>query len=732
MSLYACRHHAAFVIAAGLMIGFSWTAWQAASTLGWELPHELEGKPLILAATVYSLPVSDKFGTHFTAFVDSSTDQNNKPKGHAYVRLTWVGAKKLRVGDSYQLTLRLKRIHGLRNPGGFDYEAWAMQNGLRASGSVLQHYPQKFLGHRKLFAPVNQVRQILYDRITASLPSSPTAPWLLALMIGERSSAPPQHWLILRATGTNHLMAIAGLHIGLIAGMIHFLIRRIWSRSSLLVSLYPSQLASALAALVVAWIYSALAGFSIPTQRACIMLTFFMFALLARRALPAWHAWSAALLTVLLFNPHSVLSESFWLSFGTIALIIFGMQARLSPQGLWWKWFRVQWVIGFGLIPFSLLFFQQASLISAAANSIAIPWLGFLILPFCMLSTIFLFMSPALGEFFLYLADKSLVGLWKILEWFAQLDYAVWTQAIPSHWLLMSTMLACLILLMPVGAPGRWVGLIWFMPIILYQPLALSPNEFRVTTLDVGQGLSVIVETSHHALIFDAGPTFGSKFDTGESVVLPYLYSAGITRIDKMIISHGDNDHIGGAWAVIRAFKIDAILTSAVEKFPAGRAATCLAGTTWQWDGVRFEILYPTLDVMRLGNDSSCVLRISNNRHSILLTGDIEKFAESQLLQTSGINLHASMLTAPHHGSKTSSQHAFIQAVAPEYVIFATGYRNRYHFPHLSVVRDYQKEGVIMLNTVNAGAIQFYMRNNKRDIEISKYRIHNQHYWNDV
>lgn len=271
LSLGACRYHIIFMMIAGLMLGFAWTGWQAASSLEWQLPHELEGKPLMVRATIYSLPISDKFGTHFTAYVDSVQHENFI--GHTYVRLTWMNAQHLRVGDSYQLSVRLKRIHGVRNPGSFDYEAWALQGGLRASGTVITRYPQKYLTHRRFFSPVNQIRQILYDRITTALPSSPTSPWLLALMIGERSSAPPQHWEILRATGTNHLMAIAGLHIGLIAGMIHFMMRRLWSRSTLLVSLYPAQLAAAFSALTVAWIYSALAGFSIPTQRACIMLT---------------------------------------------------------------------------------------------------------------------------------------------------------------------------------------------------------------------------------------------------------------------------------------------------------------------------------------------------------------------------------------------------------------------------------------------------------------------------
>jgi len=348
-----------------------------------------------------------------------------------------------------------------------------------------------------------------------------------------------------------------------------------------------------------------------------------------------------------------------------------------------------------------------------------------------MLSSIFLFIWPPLGSVFLRMADISLSGLWVVLEWFAHLDFSVWTQSIPSSWILLTTIFACLMLLLPAGVPGKWLGLIWLLPVIFFHPSVPARNDFWVTTLDVGQGLSVIVQTKQHTLIFDAGPKFGSQLDTGESVVLPYLHYAGIRYIDKMIISHGDNDHLGGANAVLREIKTGSILTSAVEKFPENAASICLANMTWQWDGVNFKILYPTIESLKLGNDSSCVLRIDNGKHSILLTGDIEKFAEKQLLTQAVQNLNADILTAPHHGSKTSSQKDFIAAVHPSYVIFATGYRNRYHFPHALVVRNYQEKEVMMLNTVDTGALQFRLKKNDGMVKPKQYRIDNHHYWHD-
>lgn len=715
---------------AGFFIGFAWAGWAAYAMQERLLLHELEGKPVMLRGVIQSLPVKDSFGMHFLFTAESLQFAGQRITCNYLVRLSWVQAPPLNVGDVYHLYVRLRRIHGMRNPDGFDYEAWSHQNGIAASGSIITQMPVKYLGHRVLHAPVNQIRQKLQQRIAEHLPASKTSHWLFALMIGERSAVQPDQWQILRATGTNHLMAIAGLHIGLISGLMHALVQFFWRRSRYLTTKYPAQLAAAVAALITAWIYSALAGFSIPTQRACVMVSFFILALLARRQLPAWHAWCASLLTVLVLNPASVLSESFWLSFGTIALIIFGMSGRLAPRGLWWKWGRVQWVIGLGLLPLSLLFFQQTSLVSVVANSIAIPWLGLFILPFCMLSEFFLFICPGLGGFFLQAADMSLSLLWLLLEWFAQLDYAVWMHSMPSLWLLIITVIACLMLLLPAGMPARWLGIIWLLPIYFFQSRTPELNDFWVTTLDVGQGLSVIVQTRSHTLIYDAGPSLGSQFDTGESVVLPYLHYAGIKQIDNMIISHGDNDHIGGAGAVIRNINVKKVLTSAVEKLQYFPAQLCLAGMSWQWDGVAFNMIYPTLESLQLGNDSSCVLRIDNGRHSVLLTGDIEKFAERQLL-SSGTNLTADILTAPHHGSKTSSQKDFITAVHPQYVIFATGYRNRYHFPHVQVVTNYQDKNVMMINTVDAGAVQFRLEKNSQWIKPRLYRMDNHHYWND-
>jgi competence protein ComEC len=551
-------------------------------------------------------------------------------------------------------------------------------------------------------------------------------------MFGERNGIPQQDWQVLRSTGTNHLMAIAGLHIGMIAGLIHSLVTWLWRRSEMFTLHMPAMIAGAYASLAVAIFYAALAGFSLPAQRACIMLSVYTLTLINRHKINPWHSWASALLFVLLLNPADVLTESFWLSFSTIALIIFGMSGRLAPAGLWWKWGRVQWVVGIGLVPLSLFLFQQTSFISFVANSISIPWLGLFILPVCLSGGVFTLIAPRLGELLLTLADKSLGLLWKILAWLAQLNMASWHHAMPGELVLFATVIGVVFLLVPGGFPGRWLGLVWLLPLFLIKPARPQPGDFFLTLLDAGQGLSAVVQTDKHILVFDAGPRFADSMDAGADIVLPYLRIINAKQIDMIVISHGDNDHIGGAPALMKNLPILSINTSVPEKLPSPVTHYCFAGSSWRWDGVNFTFLYPTKENLHLSNDSSCVLRIDNGVQSILLTGDIEKYAETDLLARTPAQLSARILIAPHHGSKTSGLPAFVAAVHPDYVLYATGYRNRYHFPHASVVAAYSNIRAHELNTALTGTITFKLNKHSEIQQPERYRDAYRKYWMDT
>jgi len=725
IELFFVKKYRFFRYFSAVLLGFSWAAWYVHVLFSWSLPAELEGKPMLVSGYIASLPNTTETRTSFLFSLETIQSKSV----HATIKLSSQNElKNLCVGDKWQLVVKLKRIHGLMNPGGFDYESRALQEGIRASGYIVANTNNKLLASHWYHNAFNRVRQQLKNKIEINLPKSNTSAWIVALALGERQNISAESWEILRNTGTNHLMAIAGLHIGFMSSVIFFLASGCWRRIPKLMLMIPAQFAGGFFALCAAILYAALAGFSIPTQRACFMLSVALIMLITRRIMLSWQAWCLALLAVLLINPLSVLTESFWLSFSSVALIIYGMSGRLNPQNLWWKLGRIQWIIALGLIPLSIWLFQQFSLISFLANSIAIPWVGFIIVPLTLLGCFALIFSAKLGGVILLLADKLLAILWSILTYLSHLSWANWYCMIPNIWVLLAACVGMVIVLLPAGFPGKFFGAIWFLPLIFYHYPAPPLGDVWFSLLDVGQGLSAVVQTKNHILVFDAGPKYGSNYDMGESVVAPFLRSIGAKKIDMLVISHPDNDHVGGAKALFHYFQVLHTKTSAPDQLLPLSSQYCLRGESWQWDNVNFQFLYPTPENLNLDNNSSCVLLITNRANKrILLTGDIEKLAEEYLTQHDEKKLAADILVAPHHGSKTSAIDEFVTDVNPRYVLFPVGYRNRYHFPHASVVEKYQQIHASLFATDKSGAIQIAL--GTEISALTQYR-QQQHYWN--
>ncbi|MFN3786410.1 MAG: DNA internalization-related competence protein ComEC/Rec2, partial [Thiothrix sp.] len=263
-----------------------------------------------------------------------------------------------------------------------------------------------------------------------------------------------------------------------------------------------------------------------------------------------------------------------------------------------------------------------------------------------------------------------------------------------------------LLLVAPRGVPGRWLGIVLMLPVVTFQPERPGAGAFRVTVLDVGQGLSTVVQTAQHTLVFDSGPRAADSFDTGQLVVLPWLYGAGIRHIDRLMISHADNDHSGGARALLKALPVKQVWTNVPDLLPEYHPVLCRAGQQWEWDGVSFRVLHPSENFSdKHENNQSCVLKVANAEHSILLTADIERVAEYWLLAQE-VDLRAEVLLVPHHGSRSSSSPAFIDAVAPRLAILTNGYRNRFRHPHPSVTQRYTDRNIRLLNTVNSGELR--------------------------
>lgn len=712
------------IAAAGLL----WAAIFAHFVLSWTLSSAIENKPVVVIGVVSSLPKNEGDAFHFQFTTSSINHQLQK----TVLQLAWYGAQTvpLRVGDQWQLLVKLKRPHGLMNPGGFDYDKWLFSHEIRATGYVINSPQTVFIQSKNRSHLIDRIRENLQIKIKQTLNGQPTAGLIEALVTGSQNDITPEQWKTMQATGTNHLMAIAGLHIGFMSGFSFILMNLLWRRSGRLCLMVPAQQAATGAALISAIVYSGLAGFSLPTQRALIMLTVFLLGSLLRRQFSTWNAYLLALLFIVLWEPLSTMTISFWLSFAAVFLIIYGVSGRLKMHGIAWHWGRAQWVIAIGLIPFCVWLFEQASFVSLIANFIAVPAVGFIVLPLCAIGTILLLVFNLPGHWVLLIAAKAMIIIWWVLTWLAHFKNAIWLQVMPNNLVLSLSVIGVLLLLAPKGLPGKWLGIIFFLPLIFYPYPKPCAGEVWFTVLDVGQGLATVVQTKNHVLIYDTGPNVGG-FDAGQRVDLPFLYSQGIRKVDLMMISHGDNDHIGGAFTIIKNISVKQVFTSVPQNLLKFHAKKCVAGQSWQWDGVKFTVLYPKATMPYQDNNSSCILRINNQHESILLTGDIEKSAEKNLIQNNAGQLSSTVLVAPHHGSVTSSSSAFIKAVQAKYVIFSTGYFNRYHFPSHMVIKRYQAAHTLMLNTATSGAIQFKLGNTDPFISLTEQHKEAKAFWHE-
>ncbi len=412
-----------------------------------------------------------------------------------------------------------------------------------------------------------------------------------------------------------------------------------------------------------------------------------------------------------------------------MASFAYGLGGRLGSASGTLQWLKVQWVVCLGLMPLTLFFFHQVSLVMLFANMLAIPWVGMIIVPMCLVASLSLMISNGLGQSLFYLAGKLLLPLWCLLQWLSELPVVTaWHHEVTNSFILLTSVLAVALWLAPQGWPARCLGFIWALPFLLYRVPSPPPTAAWLTLLDVGQGLSVIVRTAHHLLVYDAGPRFFGGFDAGQSVVIPYLYTINAGRIDKMIISHSDNDHSGGARAILKHWQVNDVLTSAPYLFAKDKTVACRQGQVWTWDGVKFSMLYPAANQPYKNNNSSCVLRIEVGHRAILLTGDIEQSAEKVLLDHDSAKLHAQVVVVPHHGSRTSSTEAFVKKVKAQYALFPVGFYNLYHFPAKTVVNRYRESGARILTTAADGAITIHLPE-QGPIEVEKENRPHRHFW---
>ena len=627
------------------------------------------------------------------------------------------------AGETWRFKVRLRAPRGLHNPGGFDFEQWAFRENLNATGYVRGELePQRIAGcesgPRLLCA-----RAALVARLQAWLDPNPGLRFVVALTTGARHLLQDDDWEALRRTGTAHLFAISGLHVGVVAWFAWIIgggLGRLAQRfAGGIKPRYPAAAVSFLAALS----YAALAGFAISTLRSLAMITAVLVLTQMRRHGGLGAALGAALLVVLVPDPFAVLSPGFWLSFGAVGLLalsVLGLREparapgrqRSADAAAWVRRLAIaQWRITLGLAPLVLAFFGELSLIGALVNLIAIPLFSLLIVPGLLGALLLSVAWPAAGMALLSLGAGLLEEVMLVLGNLSAMDLAAWAPPQPGWLAALLAAAGIAWLLAPRPTPARWIAPLLLLPAVLGLNRDALQTDLAVTVLDVGQGLAVLVQAPGYNLLYDAGPKYASS-DAGDSVVVPALAALGVRRLHAVVVSHGDNDHAGGAASVLEAHPEAELIAPARYGLEAGRYRRCLAGVEWAAGEVRFRAWNPAPGAGTRGNNDSCVLVVDAPAARILLPGDLESSGERRLARA-GLEGPFDLVLSPHHGSASSSSPRFVDAARARLVAHSTGFFNRWGFPRESVVQRWAQAGARQWDTGASGAVRFEARDGR-------------------
>ena len=731
---------------AAFSIGLLLAGFSSKSLLDSRLSNDLEGKELLLTGRVLDVPNVAGDGVRFrfrvdhavlpdtTAYTSVDKAKNfDKVDFKGVIRLGWFqGQQIINAGENWQLLVRLKRPSGFMNPGGFDYEKWLFTERILATGYIRK---SEHLNKRLAEAPwwsINYWRQLIHEKIQSNVINKSSAAVLSALTVAVRNSLDDQQWQLLQQTGTSHLVAISGLHIAVVAGFAFFPVMLIWRLFPGLNEKVPLRIMGGVLGVLFALVYAMLAGFTLPTQRALLMVVIGMWGLVSRRNYDASTILALALIGVLLIDPLAAMTISFWLSFLAVALILIFLKRQIQKPRF--AIIKLQLLLSLAMLPLTLLFFGTASLTSPVANLFAIPWVSLVVVPLSLIALILMPFSAVLSDQLFSIAAMAIDYLFKGLAYLAESPLANLHPAeIPATYLV-AAFTGLLFLLLPKGFPARWLGLVLIVPAFLFNPEKPQQDSFSYTLLDVGQGMASVVQTAEHTLVYDTGTRVSDSFDVGKLVLVPYLRAKGIREVDSLIVSHEDNDHRGGARYLVDTLEVNTILSSDTTILSGNQVEACVKGMQWQWDGVDFEILSPpelhSESYPESDNNRSCVLRVSNQHHSLLLTADIQRISEEKLIENYPDKLASEVVTVPHHGSKTSSSIEFIESVSPKVGLIPAGYRSRFGHPKPEIIERYETAGVKLLDTVNDGAIRLDFPVDATALKIHSYRKQNSGFWN--
>lgn len=743
------RHYKIVAVCVGLVVGCA----HGVRIVDQQLPPAYEGKAIVISAVIEGLPQQNDHKQRFLVTVRGVVSQQYQAligqklqlsrylKSYDDRRLS--PASRLIPGQEWQFTVKLRRPRGLVNPSGFDYHAYLLRNNIYATGYIRDPQSSVLLRESCWLSSIDCVRWHIQERFKRMSSSVNTLGPLIALTIGDTQWMSVEQWDVFKNTGTVHLLAISGLHIGLSAA-IGLWLGRLLMR--LVAVVLPMQwftiVIPALCSIAAALSYSLLAGMSLPTKRALVMVVIYHVARLFLWRISPVFILLGALCFIALSDPLAVFSQGFWLSFVAVTVLLYGFSGRnvtrhASSANYIYSAINAQWILLVGLLLPNLLWLQGLSVSAPIANIVAIAWVSIVIVPLLFIVLLALLLPVSEISIFatwIYtLLESAMALLLTVLSYFNQVITPFWYSSIgkPGSVVMVLCVIASLYLLLPKGIGWRHIALLYFLPLI--YPIVHTPH-LQMTVMDVGQGTAIVVQTKNHQLVYDTGRMFSEKFNVGEHILTPYLRDQRISRLDKLIVSHRDGDHAGGVSGLLKSTGVDHILLGQALPAKLGDTAMvepCVAGQKWQWDEVVFTVLWPKkplYSVNTRNNNRSCVLLIAYNDQRILLTGDIEKRIESALLDHPLLSDGVDIMLVPHHGSVSSSGVPWVKHLNPRWAVVSAGYRNQYRHPHPSVKARYDEIGSQWMNTANLGAMQWSIYE-KGDWHVTSWRLDNARYW---
>ncbi len=640
------------------------------------------------------------------------------------IRLSWYEPSSgLLPGECWRMPVRLRCRNGMANPGAPDRELDLLRQHISATGTVASDARPERLAAAAA-QPVERLRARISAAIESSVPDSVSGAVLKGLSVGVRGNIPERYWDAFAATGLAHLIAISGLHVTGCAAFALVLFR-LACRFQPLGALRARILIETLIVLGITAAYAALSGASLPALRTLALVAIIALLRLLRRSMPLPQVLTIAAFLQVAPDPMALTSAGFWLSYAATAALVAMLDAGRGWRAQVIAFAHAQAAVTAILAPVLAATFGQVSLIAPLANAVAIPFFSVLLLPAVLFATVVELAIPGAGTPLWQGLAQALEPLWPGLVWLADRPLA---SAAPAAQPLILQAGAALLMLAAVWLPLaglRIVAAACLIALLCGAPERPAAPAWQLTVVDVGQGLAAVVETRRHVLVFDTGPRWRGGAAAARVSLLPYLRSRGIRRIDRLIVSHADQDHAGGLELLQSALHVEHLLTGPGFGRP-GEFQECLRGMRWEWDGVQFEVLHPRAEPLGSDNDRSCALRVASPAGTALLLADPEQSAEAELVSSA---LASDVVLVPHHGSRTSSTPALVDAASARLGIASAGFGNRWGMPVAEVVGRWRTAGTTVLSTAEEGAITIRFPPSPGPMQIETERAGRRHWW---